>query len=168
MQDEIVNRVANSPLQIFDLEEYYPKNNLIGIDISQWLFEGVLLKEKEFRSSLKEHNWQQYKDVNVYLYCSEDAIIPAWTYSLITTYLAPYVKNVRIGTKEELLDLLYINILNDIDYSVYQDKPVLIKGCAKYEIPQNAYILACQKIMEYAKSVMYGEACSTVPLFKRK
>ncbi|MDO4727816.1 MAG: DUF2480 family protein [Bacteroidota bacterium] len=168
MEGEIVNRVANSSLQIFDLEDFYPKDNIVGIDISVWLFEGVILKEKEFRSALLAHDWTQYQKANVYLYCSTDAIIPAWTYTLVATFLSPYALNIRIGTKNELIEALYVRILNELDYSVYQDKLVLIKGCAKYDIPQNAYVLACQKMIKHAKSVMYGEACSTVPLYKRK
>lgn len=167
MEEEIVNRVAKSPLQIFDLEDYYPKGQRIGIDISQWLYEGFILREKDFRDALHSHNWQAYKDAYVYLYCATDAIIPGWAFSLVTMYLVGIAKRVVKGSQEDLDTTLYIELLSKIDYSIYQDKPVLIKGCSKVEVPENAYLLACQHLQPYAKSIMYGEACSTVPLYKR-
>jgi|SRR5690606_25277820 len=166
MEDEIINRVAKSPLQIFDLENYFPEGKRIGIDISQWLWEGFILKEKEFREELKNHDWNQYKDAFVYLFCSTDAIIPGWAFSLVTMHLTEVAKKIIIGTEEKINEILYQEILSSLDYSKFQDKPVLIKGCANKPVPENALILACQKIQPFAKSIMFGEACSTVPLYK--
>src|SRR5436190_16048439 len=166
--EEIVNKVANSALEVFDLEDYYPKGNRVQIDISQWLLEGFLLREKDFRAELIQHNWSQYQDQYVAVSCSTDAIIPAWATILVTTYLAPYAKKVIVGNIQDLDVTLYTEILAKIDYTVYQDKPVIIKGCSKKPVPENAYILAAQYLRPFAKSIMYGEACSAVPLYKRK
>ncbi len=166
MQEEIINRVAKSPLVVFDLEDYYPSGHRIGIDISVWLWEGFILKEKEFREALQNHNWSQYQDAYTYLYCSTDAIVPGWGYSLIAMYLLPVAKKVVVGTNEDLNNALYQEILPTIDYSQYKDKPVIIKGCAKKPVPANAYILASSYLQPLAKSIMYGEACSAVPLYK--
>jgi len=167
MKEEIINRVAKSPLQIFDLEDYYPQGKYIGIDISVWLWEGMILREKEFRDSLKEHNWEQYQDAYIYLYCSTDAIIPGWAYSLVTMHLVGIARKVAVGSQDDLNTILYSEILEKIDYSVYEDKPVLIKGCANKPVPENALLMACQKLQPIAKSIMFGEACSTVPLYKK-
>ena len=168
MADEIVNKVANSALEVFDLEDYYPKGIRTEIDISQWLYEGFLLKEKDFRESLKNHDWSQYENHYVAIYCSTDAIIPAWASILVTIHVFPFVKKVVSGNLQDLETILYQEILSTIDYSKYQDKPVIIKGCSKKPVPESAYILAVQKLQPFAKSIMYGEACSAVPLFKRK
>jgi Protein of unknown function (DUF2480) len=166
--EEIVNKVANSILEVFDLEDYYPKGNRVQIDISIWLFEGFLLKEKDFREHLKNHDWSQYQDNLVAIYCSTDAIVPAWASILVTIQLAPFAKKIVSGSIQDLDTILYQEILETIDYSVYQNKPVIIKGCSKKPVPESAYIIAAQKLQPYAKSIMYGEACSAVPLFKRK
>lgn len=166
--EEIINKVANSVLEVFDLEDYYPNGIRAKIDISQWLFEGFLLKEKEFREALKNHNWSQYQDCFVAINCSTDAIIPAWASILVTIHVSPFAKKVVSGSLNDLETALYQEILPRLDYSKYQDKPVIIKGCSKKPVPESAYILATQKLLPFAKSIMYGEACSSVPLFKRK
>ena len=166
MQDEIVNKVANSVLEVFDLEDYYPTGIRTQIDISQWLFEGFLLKEKDFREALINHNWKQYENQYVAIYCSTDAIIPAWASILVTIHVAPFAKKVVSGNLNDLETALYQEILSDLNYSKYQDKPLIIKGCSKKPVPESAYILAVQKLQPFAKSIMYGEACSAVPLFK--
>ena len=166
--DEIINRVANSVLEVFDLEDYYPKGTRTQIDISQWLLEGFLLKEKEFRAHLSNHDWSQYKDNYVAVFCSTDAIIPAWASILVTLQLAPFAKKIISGTIEDLDSALYQEILPTIDYSVFENKPVIIKGCSKKPVPNNAYVLAAQYLQPFAKSIMYGEACSAVPLYKKK
>ena len=168
MADEIVNKVANSALEVFDLEDYYPKGIRTEIDISQWLYEGFMLKEKDFREALKNNDWSQYENHYVAIYCSTDAIIPAWASILVTIHVFPFVKKVVSGNLQDLETSLYQEILSTIDYSKYQDKPVIIKGCSKKPVPESAYILAVQKLQTFAKSIMYGEACSAVPLFKRK
>lgn len=165
--EEIINRVANSALEVFDLEDYYPKGIRTQIDISQWLLEGFLLKEKDFREALKNHDWAQYQNHFVAIHCSTDAIVPAWATILVTTYVAPFAQKVVSGNQADLETALYQEILPTLDYSPYQDKPVIIKGCSKKPVPESAYIMAVQKLQPIAKSIMYGEACSAVPLFKK-
>lgn len=167
MNDEIVNKVAASALEVFDLEDYYPAGQRIQIDLAQWLIEGFLLKEKDFREALKFHDWTQYDGSYVAINCSTDAIVPAWTTILIALYLNNHAKFSASGTIEDLDSLLYKELLSTVDYSVYQDKMVIIKGCAKKPVPANAYIFAAQYLQKYAKGIMYGEACSAVPLFKK-
>lgn len=165
--DEIINRVANSALEVFDLEDYYPVGTRTQIDLAQWLLEGFLLKEKDFREALKNHDWAQYNNHFVAIHCSTDAIVPAWATILVTTYLTPFAKKVVLGTIADLNTALYQEILPTLDYKVYQDKPVIIKGCSKKPVPESAYIMAVQKLQPFAKSIMYGEACSAVPLYKK-
>ena len=167
-EEEIINRVANSVLQVFDLEDYYPEGERMGLDISGWLWEGFVLREKEFRDTLKNHDWEQYNGKFISLYCSTDAIVPAWAYMLITTYLQPFAKKIVQGRAEDINIQLYQEILNNLDYSEYEGKPVIIKGCSRKPVPQEAYVMATQKLMPVAKSLMFGEACSSVPLYKKK
>lgn len=165
--DQIINRVANSTLEVFDLEDYYPNGIRTQIDISQWLFEGFLLKEKDFREALKNHDWSQYQNHFVAIHCSTDAIIPAWASILVTTHVATFAQKVILGTVSDLESALYQEILLQLDYSNYQDKAVIIKGCSKKPVPESAYVLAAQYLLPLAKSIMYGEACSAVPLYKK-
>ncbi len=165
---EIVNRVAQSKLITFDLEELYPKGQRVVLDIKDWLYEGIILREKEFRKHLEEHDWTMYKDAYVALTCSTDAVIPGWAYMLVASKLNPYSKKVVIGSLEDLELSLYQTLLEALDISNFKDKPIIIKGCSNKPVPENAYIMAISKIQEVAKSVMYGEACSSVPLFKKK
>jgi hypothetical protein len=164
--EEIVNKVANSALEVFDLEDYYPKGIRAQIDISQWLLEGLLLKEKDFRAHLQQHDWSQYQDQYVAINCSTDAIVPAWASILVAIQLAPYAKKIVNGTTEDLDSAVYEKILSKIDYSVYENKAVIIKGCSKKPVPMRAFILAAHYLQPFARSIMYGEACSAVPLFK--
>lgn len=165
---DIVNRVSQSSLVTFDLEEYYPKGDRILIDISPWLFEGMILREKEFRAHVLNHSWADYKDTYVALTCSTDAIVPAWAFMLITTQLQPYATKVVKGDLKDLETILYADVISELDLTEFVDKPVIIKGCSNKPVPSNAYIWATEKIQSVAKSVMYGEACSSVPLYKRK
>jgi hypothetical protein len=165
--DEIVNKVANSVLEVFDLEDYYPSGIRTQLDISQWLLDGFLLKEKDFREALKNHDWSQFQNHYVAIHCSTDAIIPAWASILVTVYLSPFANKVVVGNLPDLETSLYQEILSTLDYSKYQDKPVILKGCSKKPVPESAYIMAIQKLQPFAKSIMYGEACSAVPLYKK-
>lgn len=167
MEEEIINRVAGSALEVFDLEDYYPKGSRIELDISQWLFEGFLLREKDFREQLKNHEWTQYQGAYVAVNCSTDAIIPAWASILVTVHLAPFAKKIVDGNLEDIDTALYQEILPTLDYSGFKDKPVIIKGCSKKPVPMSAYLLATQYLQPVAKSIMYGEACSAVPLYKK-
>ena len=166
--DEIINKVANSSLEVFDLEDYYPDGIRTQIDISQWLSNGFILKENDFREHLKQHDWLQYKDRFVAVFCSTDAILPAWATVLVTVHLAPFAKKIVDGNLQDLETFLYHEILPKIDYSKYQNKSVILKGCSKNPVPNSAYIAAAQYLQPFAKSIMYGEACSAVPLYKKK
>ncbi|HRZ75352.1 MAG TPA: DUF2480 family protein [Flavobacterium sp.] len=165
--DEIINKVANSALEVFDLEDYYPSGIRTQIDIALWLEEGFLLKEKDFREALKNYDWSQYQNHFVAIHCSTEAIIPAWATILVTVYLQPFAKKIILGKKDEIDTLLYLEILNQMDYSIYLNKPVILKGCSKKPVPESAYVLAVQHLQLFAKSIMFGEACSAVPLFKK-
>jgi hypothetical protein len=166
MSDEIINRVANSVLEVFDLEDYYPKGIRSQVDLAPWLFEGQILKEKDFRAYLKAHDWSKYQGHFVAISCSTNAILPAWASILVAIQLAPFAAKTVNGSLEDLEASLYEALLPQLDYSSYQNKPVIIKGCAKKPVPVRAYILAAQFLQPFAKSIMYGEACSAVPLFK--
>ncbi|QLE01226.1 DUF2480 family protein [Galbibacter sp. BG1] len=168
MQEEIINRVAQSKLETFNLEDYYPAGNRVLFDISDWLLEGFLLKEKDFREKAKNHQWEQYQGSYVALTCSTDAIVPAWAYMLLTTYLSPFAKKVLIGSLEQLETSIFQEVLDNINLTAYTDKPVIVKGCSNKPVPENAYIMITEKLLPIAKSIMYGEACSSVPLYKRK
>ena len=167
MENEIVNRVANSKLVTFNLEDFYPEGKRVSFDISTWLLEGIILKESDYRAAIKVHDWSQYQDTYVALYCSTDAIVPGWAYLLISLQLTPYAKKVVVGTLETLESILFTEILSELDVTELADKPIIIKGCAHKPIPQNAYVLLAEKLQPLAKSSMCGEACSSVPLYKR-
>lgn len=168
MSEEIINRVAQSQLVTIDLEDYYPEGKRVLLDIRDWLHDGFVLREKEFRASITEHDWSQYKDSFVAIYCSTEAIVPGWAYMLIACNLQPIAKKVVQGTLEELETSIYQPIIDNLDISGYKDKPVIIKGCSNKPVPQNAYLWITNRLLPVAKSVMYGEACSSVPIFKRK
>lgn len=169
MENEIRNRVTeNTKLVTFDLEDYYKEGERIHVDIAQWLDQGFILREKEFRTSLDNHNWEQYKNAYVSVDCSTDAIIPAWAYMLFVVKTEPFVEKVVIGGQQELETSIYQEVLSELDLSDYKDKFVIIKGCANKPVPQSAYLYMTNRLVKVAKSVMYGEACSSVPLFKRK
>ena len=165
---EIINKVTNSVLEVFDLEDYYPKGIRTQIDISQWLLEGFLLKEKDFREQLKNHDWSQYQDQYVAINCNTDAIVPAWASILVTMYLAPFAKKIVSGSLEDLETSLYQDVLATVDYSIYEGKPLIIKGCSRKPVPMSAYLFSAKYLQPYARSIMYGEACSAVPLYKAK
>ncbi|MCK0108053.1 DUF2480 family protein [Flavobacteriaceae bacterium S0825] len=167
MAEEIINRVANSKLVTIDLEDYYPKGKRVLLDIKDWLLEGLVLREKEFRQQASEHNWEQYKNSFVALHCSTDAIVPAWAYMLLSTYLEPYAIKTVIGDLSTLETSIYQDIISELDVSEFEDKPLIVKGCSNKPIPDNAYIQLTTKLKPIAKSIMYGEACSSVPLYKK-
>ncbi|WP_299383323.1 DUF2480 family protein [uncultured Lacinutrix sp.] len=167
MAEEIINRVATSKLVVFDLEDYYPKGERILFDIKDWLYEGFVLREKEFRALVKEHDWSQYQDALVALTCTTDAIVPDWAYMLLSIKLQPYSKKIVLGDLEALEVSLYQDIITNLETTPFLDKPVIIKGCSKKPVPSSAYIMITNKLKPVAKSIMFGEACSSVPLFKR-
>jgi hypothetical protein len=167
MQGEIINRVANSKLKTFDLEDYYAPGYRTVIDISQWLLEGIVLVESRFRESLKTTDFTVYKDHYVAIICSTDAIVPQWAWMLVQSQLHGIARKVVYGTLEQLEATIYQEIIENIDVSAYQDLPVIVKGCSHKPVPVAAYIMITNKLQGVAKSIMYGEACSAVPVFKR-
>ncbi|PQJ76437.1 DUF2480 family protein [Polaribacter glomeratus] len=168
MQEEIINRVTNSKLITFDLEEIYPEEKRVVFDIKDWLFEEIILKEKDFRESVKTHNWAQYKNSFVAVSCSVDAIIPSWAFMLVASELTPFASKVVIGNLELLESVIYQELIGFLDLKDFANKPVIIKGCANKPIPNSAYAFLIAKLQPIAKSIMFGEACSTVPLYKSK
>lgn len=168
MPDQIVNRIAQSGIIDLDPADFYPKSNILELDIKPWLFQGLLLKEKDFRTNLTEHNWQQYENQTVAVFCSADAIIPQWAYMLLGAYLAQVNCQYFVGTKTEVAQTILLKTIAAHDYSKYQDQRIIIKGCGDYPIPDGAYLELTKNLTPIAKSVMYGEACSTVPIYKKK
>lgn len=167
MENEIINRVAGSKLVTIDLEDWYPEGVRSVFDIKDWLYEGLILREKEFRTHVKAFDWSQYQGHFVALTCSTDAIIPGWAYMLLTTAVSPYTQKVVIGDLEQLETQLYNTIIEKLDTVSYLDKPVIVKGCSHKPVPPNAYITLVQKLQPLVKSILYGEACSSVPLYKK-
>lgn len=166
--EEIVNRVANSGLVTFDLEEYYHLGERVVLDIKNWLFNEMILKEKDFRGYIREHDWSQYKDKNVAMVCSVDAIVPTWAYMLIATKLSPYANAVIHGDMNSLELYLFAQALSKVNLNEYQDTKVVVKGCGNLPVPPSAYVEITNLFTPVASSIMYGEPCSTVPLYKRK
>ncbi|HEY4540122.1 MAG TPA: DUF2480 family protein [Faecalibacter sp.] len=168
MADEIINKVANSSLITIDLEDFYPDGPRVIFDLKDWLYEEIILREKDFRQNLKEHDWTQYEGKYVAMTCTADAIVPSWAYLLVATYLQPVAKRVVHGTLAELDQMLYTEIIKDLPIEEYQDGKIIVKGCSKKPVPDSAYIQLIEKLQPIANSLMFGEACSTVPLYKMK
>ena len=163
---EIVNKVAKSGLITLDIKTFKGSQNRRIIDIKNWLYKGVVLKEKKFREHLKEEDWKQYKDAFVALHCSTDTIIPVWAYMLLTKYLNPYASIIIYGNEKELeKKIFHLNIKN-FDAKPLENKRVLLKGCTDTYIPEDSYVQLSNKLMGNVKSLMFGEACSNVPIFK--
>lgn len=168
MTDPIPNKIANSGLITLSLEDYYPQGERKVLDIAPWLFEEMILREKDFRAHVKEHDWSQYQDCYVAVHCSADAIIPQWAYMLLAVELEPYARKVVYGSSERLESLLIDEAITQTDLSEFKDQRVILKGCGHLPIPPHAYLAFVSKLKPLAKSIMFGEACSTVPIFKQK
>ena len=168
MADTIVNRVAASALITFDLEKLYKIGTRQTIDLSQWLDQGLLLKEKEFRAQLKAHDWTIYRDKFIALQCSTEAILPSWAFLLVTTHLQPFARKVVLGNLKDLEVQLFTEEIQLLELSPYKDQIVIIKGCSEKTVPQDAYVQLISKLQPVVKSLFYGEACSSVPLYKKK
>jgi hypothetical protein len=166
MSDEIINKVANSGLITIDLEEFYPKGERVLFDIKPLLFHELILKEKDFREFIKQHDWSQYKDKLVAITCTADAIIPTWAFMLVSIALEPFAKKIVFGNLETLEAIIFNEALLAIVYEDYKDKRVVIKGCSNLPVSTNAYVELVRGLRPFAKSIMYGEPCSTVPLYK--
>jgi hypothetical protein len=165
--EPIENRVADSEIQVFNLADLWDDRPVTEVDISAFLVEGLMLKEKEFRQGVKEHDWSQFEDEHVALYCSTDAIVPTWGYMLIASKLRDVAASTTFGRAEDLRREYYVRALEDVDWSAYEDRPVVIKGCGSDVVPEMAYVRATQKLQAVARKLMYGEPCSSVPLWRR-
>jgi len=168
MTDEIINKVAESGLITLDLEKYYPRQAVALFDLKDFLFMEMILKEKDFREKLKAHDWEQYRDKYVAVFCSADAIIPVWAYMLVVSGLEPYAKDVMLGDEKELHKNLFLSNLEKIDMNEFSDKRVVVKGCGETPIGEFAYMEITKRLRPVVKSIMYGEPCSTVPIYKKK
>lgn len=167
-QDTIVNKVALSGLITFDLATLAPTGDRVLFDIKDQLFHGLILREKDFREFVKTNDWSQYEGKNVAITCSADAIIPTWAYMLLANRLEPYAKEVIFGDLNVLETFLYEKSLEKLDMRQFEDQRIMVKGCGDIKIPESAFITFTRKLSKVAKSIMYGEACSSVPIFKRK
>lgn len=168
IQEKIVNKVAASGLITFDLATLAPEGDLEVFDIKDHLFHGLILREKDFRAFVKQNDWSQYEGKNITIVCSADAIIPTWAYMLLANKLEPYVHELTFGPIEHLQSVLYEKALEKLDMEQFIDQRIMVKGCGDIQIPESAFITLTTKLSKVAKSIMYGEACSSVPIFKRK
>jgi len=168
MADTIVNKIAESGLITIDLEDYYPKEEIAVFDLKPYLFMELILKEKEFRASLQAVDWTQYKEKIVAVTCTADAIIPVWAYMLVTSSLEPYAREVVFGDRDEALKQSFIKNIRTINVNEYDDKRIVIKGCGDKPIGEFAYLEITKLLRPLVKSMMYGEPCSTVPVYKKK
>lgn len=167
IQENIVNKVAQSGLISLDLSELYPVGERFFYDIKDNLFHGLMLREKDFREFVKEHNWESYLGKHVAIGCSADAIVPTWAYMILASKMTPHAKTVVFGDLKTLETVLFDRELNKLDLEKYRDQRVVVKGCGEIPVPDSAYIDITSKLHLVAKSIMYGEPCSTVPIFKR-
>ena len=168
MNDEIINRVANSDLITIDLADYAPDLQILEIDLKQFLFEGFILKEKEFRKTLKEFDFSIYTNKVVALFCSSDAIVPMWAYMLTTSYLNKVGHEIHFGTKEEVFQKIFAENIDGIDTLEFEGGKVIVKGCGHIPLTESLYIGITKKLQNTVSSLMFGEACSAVPVFKKK
>ena len=166
--DEIINKVDQSGLITLNLEDYYDQNKRVFIDLKDHLYEGLILRERDFRSFVKSNDWSQYKDCNIAIDITTDAIVPAWAFMLVASAVSPFAKTVIKGALEDLNKHLYTIALQKIDLTELQDKFVIVKGCSKLPVPESTYVELCALLQPVVKTLSYGEACSKVPLFKRR
>mgnify|MGYP006198803593 CR=1 FL=1 len=162
----IENKIASSGLLNLDLSDFKPKQTVVELDIAPWLWEGIALKESLFNEHLDKHDWTNYSQKNVALFCSVEAIIPNWAYMMIVIKLKDIAQSTSLGKKEEIIAQIYLDNIHQLDVNEYVEQRVLIKGCG--DVPAKAFIAAAQKLTPVVKSLMFGEACSAVPLFKQK
>jgi hypothetical protein len=168
MSEMIINKVAGSGLVTLDLEKYMPGNDLVVFDLKDHLFMGLILKEKDFREALKNMDWLPYENKYVAITCSVDAVIPVWAYMLVTSYLQPIAKDVYLGTEAEFRKHLFLKNIANIETDPFRDQRIVIKGCGDVPVDNYAYAAVTKTLLPVAKSIMYGEPCSTVPVYKKK
>jgi Protein of unknown function (DUF2480) len=166
--EEIINRVVSSGLVSLDLEDYYHPGERVVFDIKENLYMGLMLKEKDFREFLKTNDWSQYSGKNVAIVCSEDAIVPTWAYMLLAIQLEPFANMVVFGNLEALEQKLFDTAVQTIDFEVFRGAKVVVKGCSKVPVPTTTYVEITRKLKPIVQSLMFGEPCSTVPLYKKK
>lgn len=166
--DIIENKVANSGLLTLNLETLYDNAERVVLDITPWLFRGMILKEKEFRESVKTHDWISYQGKIIIFTCTADAIVPTWAYMLLSVAAQPYAKRYFFGSEDQVNTLLFQEALAQLDIEPYKDARVIVKGCSDIPVPTSAYVEVMNKLLPVAKSIMYGEACSNVPIYKKK
>ncbi len=166
-EPKLVNRVAQSGLITYVLEDLAPATEVKEFDIANYLWQGLVLREKEFRAALKEINWADYQDCIVCVHCSADAIVPTWAYMLVTSYAVQYHADVYMGTRHQFLEIWYAKAIDGLDTSDLVDARVVVKGCSKEDVPESAYVALVKKLQPLVRSLMYGEPCSTVPVYKR-
>ena len=167
MEETLVNRVAGSGLVTIDLEDFYPEGEVAPFDLKEHLFMGLILKEKEFRDALKAHDWTQYAGKNLAVFCSEDAIIPMWAYMLVASYAAAYARDVVLGRPEQFAEVAFLKKIAALDAQAYAGQRLIIKGCSDKPVPASAYLEITRRLQPVAQSIMFGEPCSTVPVYKR-
>ena len=167
MAKNIINRVQKSGIITIDLDDVNIPDNLFEIDIKNWLHDELFLKEKEYRNNIINHDWSKYKNGYVFIHCSSDAIIPTWAYMLISSKIEEVTNKVVIGDLKKIYDLIFDEYLSDLDFTKFTNKSVIVKGCSREIIPLSAYHTLTTKLKPFAKSIMYGEACSAVPVFKK-
>ena len=165
---EIINKVQQSGLITIDLEEYYPKEERVEYDLAQNLWQGLALKEKDFREFVSANDWSVYKNKLVAITCTADAIVPTWAFMLVSGSVQPYAKKIIFGNLQELESAVFSDIIQSLDANIFRDARVVIKGCSNKPVPVNAYVKLTAALKPFAKSIMYGEPCSTVPLYKAK
>lgn len=168
IQETIINKVANSGLVTLDPADFYIEGERVVYDIKDNLFQGLILREKDFREFVKGHDWQQYKDKYVAITCSADAIVPAWAFMLLANKISPYAAEVVFGDADALETVLFKKGISVMDVEKYRDQRLVIKGCGETPIPVSVYVELTQKLTPVVKSLMFGEPCSTVPIYKRK
>jgi len=168
IQENIINKVAQSGLTTLDPADFYPQGERVIYDIAPNLFQGLILREKDFREFIKTHDWAQYEGKNIGIICSADAIVPAWAYMLLANRMAPYAREVVFGNEEILETVLFAKAIEKLDAEQYRDQRMVIKGCGDIPVPVSAYVALTEKLTPVVKSLMFGEPCSTVPLYKRK
>ncbi|MFQ3576552.1 MAG: DUF2480 family protein [Cytophagales bacterium] len=168
MEKEIINRVSNSGLVSLDLEELYPETEIAPFDVSNLLWQGLVLREKEFREALKNTDWSIFKGKTVAIFCSADAIVPTWAYMLISIYLSQHGILHEFGKPDDVFKVKFIERIKEIDYQKYENAKVVVKGCSKKEVPLEVFVKVTENLFQHASSIMFGEPCSTVPLWKKQ
>jgi hypothetical protein len=168
IQENIINKVAQSGLVSLDPASFYPPGERVIYDIKDNLFHGLMLREKDFREFVKEHDWAQYQGKNVGITCTADAIVPTWAYMLVANRMAPYAREVVFGDRDTLETVLFEKALSGLDIEQYRNQRIVIKGCGDVEVPASAYVELTKKLSPVVKSLMFGEPCSTVPIYKKK